>query len=126
VCSNSELLIPDDSYFEQRPQEFTFGKHAAYITVQGYARLAGSAILVSPTLGDVPLAGAEAVRIAIRMGTVMDEVSQGLEPRDPESTPESWAAYIPDVDEATVQQELDAFNASTVRSTRSSHEATYR
>nr|QNT61260.1 polyketide synthase [Chrysosporium merdarium] len=100
-------------YHELHPQEFTYGRVSACVTVQGYARLAGAAVLVSPTLADLPMAGAEAVRMAIRLGTVMEETSRGLEAREPESTPESWAAAIADMDADTVQEELDAFNTST-------------
>ena len=60
------------------------------------------------------MAGAEAVRMAIRLGTVMEETSQCLEAREPEAAPESWAASIADIDATTVQEELDAFNTSTV------------
>jgi hypothetical protein len=103
-------------YFEEQPQEFTFDKLPACITVQGYARLAGAAILVSPTLENLALAGVEAICMALRLGLVIEETSKYLEALELENPPESWAALIDDIDEKTAQEELDLFNISTVSS----------
>ena len=79
---------------------------------------------LSPTLADVPFAGAEVVRLAFRLGVLVDEVSQNLQPRDTTSTgsPDSWAYVIPDVVATDVQKELDTIHAREVRPPQPSHE----
>ena len=65
-------------------------------------------------MADIPLAGAEAVRVVFRMGLLVNEVSQNLEPRDPTGSWGSWACVIPDVTEDDVQKELDVIHAEEV------------
>lgn len=57
----------------------------------------------------------EGARIAFRMGIHVDHVSQGLEPRDADGPPKSWAYVVANVGAETVQQELDRFNRDSVR-----------
>lgn len=71
-------------------------------------------MVASPTLADLPKIGAEAVRIAFRMGVLVDEISQSIEAREAGSPSDSWAAVVMNVNEATMQKELDSFNTSTV------------
>ena len=76
--------------------------------------LASTAVSLSPTLADLPLAGAEVVRIAFRLGVQVDEVSQNLEPRDVSGKPDTWACVMTGVSPHDVQKELDAVNAKEV------------
>lgn len=71
---------------------------------------------LAPTVADLPLTGAEVVRQAFRLGVVVDEVSQNLEPRDTAGAKgaETWAYVLPDVSAAEVQHELDIFQATRV------------
>jgi monodictyphenone polyketide synthase len=54
--------------------------------------------------------GADAVRLAFRMGCHVFAVSENLEARDMTASPETWAYVIHNVDPVTVQQSLDALN----------------
>lgn len=67
-------------------------------------------------MADLPLAGAQAVRQAFRLGVLVDEVSQNLQPRDLTDigTPDTWAYVLPDVPADEVQQELNAIHAREV------------
>ena len=64
----------------------------------------------------MPLAGAEVIRIAFRLGVLVDEVSQNLQSRQPleAGTGDSWAYVIPDVTADEVQRELDAIHTTEV------------
>jgi monodictyphenone polyketide synthase len=75
----------------------------------GIGLLATAAVSLSSTLADYPRAGGEVVRIAFRLGILVDKVSLNLQPREAE--PESWATVLPEVDPNEVQQELDAIHA---------------
>ena len=78
--------------------------------------LATAAVSLSRTLADIPVAGAEVVRVAFRLGVLVDEVSRNLEPRDLLGTesPDSWAYVLPDVKPEEIQKELDTFHAKEV------------
>ena len=78
--------------------------------------MATAAVSLSLTLADLPAAGAEVVRLAFRLGVLVDEVSQNLQPRDMtnQSGLDSWAYVIPDVAAEDVQKELDAIHAMEV------------
>ncbi len=67
-------------------------------------------------MADLPLAGAQVVRQAFRLGVVVDEVSENLQPRDltDNGTPDTWAYVLPDVAADEVQQELNAIHAKEV------------
>ncbi len=81
--------------------------------------MASAAVSLSPTLADIPLAGAEVVRVAFRLGVLVDEISQNLEPRDLTGSPDSWACVVPDVAADDVQKELDAIHNREVSLIRS-------
>ena len=65
----------------------------------------------------MPLAGAQAIRVAFRLGILVAEVSQNLQPwQVSESGPkDSWAYVVPNVAASEVQKELDAIHAAEVR-----------
>ena len=67
----------------------------------------------------MPLAGAEVVRLAFRLGILVDEISQNLQSRQIlEAGPgDSWAYVVPDVMADEVQRELDAIHTTEVRLT---------
>ena len=75
-------------------------------------------------MADIPLAGAGVVRIAFRLGVLVDEVSQNLEPRDLTGSPDTWACVIPEVTADEVQKELDAIHTKNVSLLRSNHRKT--
>ncbi|KAF9889867.1 hypothetical protein FE257_006957 [Aspergillus nanangensis] len=100
-------------HHEKHEGQFNFSKATACFTGIGVGLLAAAAVAASPTLAELPQLGAEAVRIALRMGVLVDEKSQNIEAREPGSQAESWAAVIQNIDEETIQRELDAFNTSS-------------
>ncbi|QSZ29342.1 hypothetical protein DSL72_003856 [Monilinia vaccinii-corymbosi] len=72
------------------------------------------AVSLSPTLAGLPLAGAQVIRVAFRLGVLVAEISQNLQPRQiSESDPkESWAYVVANVAASDVQKELDAIHAT--------------
>lgn len=56
----------------------------------------------------MPLAGADAVRLAFRLGIHVQGVSENLEVRDLSETPDTWAYIVHDVDPSVVQKALDS------------------
>lgn len=79
--------------------------------------MATSAVSLSSNLADLPLAGAEIIRIAFRLGVLVDDVSQNLQLRDvtDNSPPDTWAYVVPDVTAQDVEKELDTIHAKEVR-----------
>lgn len=107
------------SYYESHPDQFDFDSANSFLAGLGIGLLATTAISLSSTLADIPLAGAEVTRLAFRLGVLVDEISLNLQPRDLRSpeTPDSWAYVIPNVDADVVQKELDAIHTKEVTHT---------
>ncbi|EDP47078.1 hypothetical protein KXW98_000949 [Aspergillus fumigatus] len=101
------------AYYERTPDLFKFSARTACFTGIGTGLLAAAAAAASPTLADLPRLGAAAVRIALRMGVLVAETSQSVEAREPDAPADNWAAVVMDLDEDTVREELNLFNAST-------------
>ncbi|MCJ1307459.1 hypothetical protein MMC25_001105 [Agyrium rufum] len=95
-------------YYEDRPEDYSFQAANSCLIGMGMGLLASAAIGLSRTLAEIPRVGAEVIRIAFRLGVLVNEVSQNLEPRDPEGNPESWAYVVAETTEAQVQHELDS------------------
>lgn len=76
--------------------------------------MAATGIVASQTLLDVPQTSAEAVRIAMRTGYLLYQKQQEIEPQEPDAPPKSWSVILKNMDQATVQETLDHFNASIV------------
>lgn len=73
--------------------------------------LASTAISLAPTIADLPSSGAEAVRLAFRLGIHVQGVSENLEPRDLSEAPYTWAYVVHNVGQEVVQNELNAMHA---------------
>jgi hypothetical protein len=103
-------------YYENNPEQFDFNAVNTCLAGLGTGLLATAAVSLSPTLADIPLAGAEVVRIAFRLGVLVDEVSQNLQSRDltGSGTPDTWAYVLPGVSADDVQKELDAIHIQEV------------
>ena len=104
-------------YYEASPDRYDLAVANTCLAGLGIGLLATAAVSLSQALTDLPLAGAEVARVAFRLGVVVDEVSQNLEPRDPSSPPSAWASVVPDVLAKDVQNELDTIHASEVSHT---------
>ena len=105
LCSHRESF-PEDAYAS--PDEKVLGG-------LGIGLLASSAVSLAPTLEDLPMSGAEAIRIAFRLGVRVSEVSQNLEPVDEEDdSPDSWAYVVNDILPEEAQRELDDRQAKDV------------
>ena len=76
-----------------------------------------AAVSLSPTLADVPLTGAEVVRVAFRLGVLVDAVSQNLQPRQlsEANSGDSWAYVVSGATADEVQTELDVIHMTEVR-----------
>ncbi|TVY17729.1 Atrochrysone carboxylic acid synthase [Lachnellula arida] len=83
----------------------------------GSGLLSTAAVSLSPTLADIPLVGAEVIRVAFRLGVLVDGVSQNLQPRQNSEAhaADTWAYVVPDVTVDEVQKELDAIHKTEVR-----------
>jgi Starter unit:ACP transacylase in aflatoxin biosynthesis len=121
-CSNHTAR-----YYENHPDEFDLDAVNTCLAGLGIGLLATAAISLSPTVADIPFAGAEVVRIAFRLGVLVDEISQNLQPRDLTGTgsPDTWAYVIPDVLVDDVQKELDAIHTREVSLIRSPNDVHY-
>lgn len=92
-------------YVEDHPDELRDVAYTA-LTGLGVGLLSSVAAALSLAPGDLPLSGADAARLAFRMGIHVQTVSGSLEERG--IKPETWAYVVYNVDEATTRKELDA------------------
>ncbi|KAK6068450.1 beta-ketoacyl synthase domain-containing protein [Seiridium cupressi] len=99
------------TFYEEHPEQYDFNTGNAALAGLGLGLLSTAAVSLSPSVYDLAVAGAEAVRLAFRLGVVVNRVSSNLESRDQTSTPASWAAVVPDVTIEEASEELDAFHA---------------
>lgn len=102
-------MLTTTRYYERNPSEFNFDTISTTLAGLGIGLLATAAVSLAPTVADLPIAGAQVVRQAFRLGVLVDEVSQNLQPRDliDESAPDTWAYVLPGVETEEVQAELD-------------------
>lgn len=100
-------------YYEINPKHYDADSATRYLAGLGIGLLATAAVSLSGNIVDLPRAGAEVVRIAFRLGVLVSEVSQNLQPRDPgaAAAPDTWAYVVANVAVETVQRELDAIHA---------------
>ncbi|KAL2830748.1 hypothetical protein BDW59DRAFT_169946 [Aspergillus cavernicola] len=97
-------------YYENSPGRFDLHAVPTYLAGMGLGLLSSAAVALSSTLADLPATGTEVVRVAFRLGTLVDEISQNLEPRDTSGSPDTWASVIPGAKVEEVQAELDAIH----------------
>ncbi|KAH7396389.1 putative polyketide synthase [Pyrenochaeta sp. MPI-SDFR-AT-0127] len=93
-------------YVEKHPKSLRGYSNACNAGL-GIGLLASTAVALSPMSTDLPLAGADAVRLAFRMGVHVQRVSENLEGRDLSRSPDTWAYVVHNVDPAIAQKELD-------------------
>jgi monodictyphenone polyketide synthase len=102
-------------HYEDNGQELDLVDADACLAGLGTGLLSTAAVSLSPTLADVPVAAAQVIRIAFRLGVLVNEVSQHLQPRPLDTGPgDSWAYVVPDVEVDAVQKELDAIHKAEV------------
>lgn len=75
---------------------------------------AGAAVSLSRSLADLAKNGAEAVRVAFRLGVYVDDVSRKLESSHPDGTPQSWAHVVTAMSQDKVQTEVERYNKEAV------------
>ncbi|KAL3470932.1 hypothetical protein BJX99DRAFT_267158 [Aspergillus californicus] len=98
-------------YYENSPDRFDLHTVSTYLSGLGLGLLSTAALALCSTLADLPATGAEVVRVAFRLGTLVDEISHNLEPRDTSGSPDTWASVVPGAKVEDVQAELDAIHA---------------
>lgn len=101
------LLIAGHSYVEDHPEELKEFENTC-LSGLGIGLLASTAVSLPSTRSDLPLAGADAVRLAFRLGIHVQGVSENLEARDLSENPDTWAYVVHDVDPSAAQKALDA------------------
>ncbi|KFY41668.1 hypothetical protein V494_02866 [Pseudogymnoascus sp. VKM F-4513 (FW-928)] len=82
-----------------------------YLAGLGNGLLSSSAASLARTLGDLPLACADAVRLAFRLGIHSLNISENLEARDLSESPDPWAYIVHNIDPAAAYKELDAIRS---------------
>ncbi|PTB35070.1 Type I Iterative PKS [Trichoderma asperellum] len=100
-------------YYEENPAAFgTDNGSVAVLTGLGIGLLATGAVSLARTVPDIVTTGAQVIRQAFRLGILVNEVSQNLQPRDLTSTsaPNTWAYVLPEVSADVVQHELDSIH----------------
>ncbi|KAL9079974.1 MAG: hypothetical protein Q9157_001171 [Trypethelium eluteriae] len=97
-------------YAESHPEELSEFANTCLAGL-GVGLLASTAVSLSSTLADLPLAGADAVRLAFRMGIHVLSVSENLEARDLSESPDTWAYVVHNVDPIAAQKELDSIHS---------------
>jgi hypothetical protein len=122
--SGKDLLSPKHQYlltvvfrYYENSTENTFNFHQTdgCLTGLGIGILSTAAVSLSPTLADIPLAGAEVIRLAFRLGILVDEVSRNLQSRPLDGGHgDSWAYVVHDAVVEEVQKELNAIHAAEV------------
>ncbi|KAK8064116.1 ketoacyl-synt-domain-containing protein [Apiospora saccharicola] len=100
------------TYYEDHVEEYNFNAANTALAGLGIGLLATAAVSLSPCVSDLAVAGADVVRIAFRLGVVVDRISQSLESRDPTAAPESWASVVADTAVEDIQSELDTMHKS--------------
>ncbi len=73
----------------------------------GVGMLMCGAVSLSPRLADLPTAAAETTKLAFRFGIFVGDFSRSLDPVAVGKEPKKYVCAMFDVDEATVQHELD-------------------
>jgi hypothetical protein len=84
------------------------------VTGLGLGFLAATAVIASPSLSDFPHVAADVIRVAMRVGLVVYQTSQDLDPRSLDAPLRSWTTLVKGLGEEAVQRELEHFNESTV------------
>ncbi|KAE8326987.1 hypothetical protein BDV39DRAFT_205400 [Aspergillus sergii] len=100
-------------YYDKHPSEYGLSKTRSCLTGIGAGLLVGAAVASSSTLSELPAAGAEVIRMAVRLEAVAREVGNNLEAVEQGEAPESWAKLVKGLSVETVQKELDVFNSAT-------------
>ncbi|KAJ5762079.1 uncharacterized protein N7511_005461 [Penicillium nucicola] len=99
-------------YYECSSESFFWSQDANICTAGlGTGLLSAAAVSISHTLADLPLAGSEAVRLALRLGVFVHQISQCLHSCTGAHASDSWAYFIPGVSHEEVQNELDSIQA---------------
>ncbi|EED18910.1 polyketide synthase, putative [Talaromyces stipitatus ATCC 10500] len=97
-------------YAESYPEELCDLSNT-YLAGLGIGLLASTAVSLSSTLATLPLAGADAVRLAFRLGIHVQGVSENLEARDLSEKPDTWAYVVHNVDSEAAQKELNVMHS---------------
>ena len=84
-----------------------------HLTALGVGLLSATAVSLSDEIADLPFYGAEAIRVAFRMGVHVHYVSQQLEACDLTDAPDTWAYVLHNLDAGHAQQELEALHKAT-------------
>ncbi|KAF2723085.1 putative polyketide synthase [Polychaeton citri CBS 116435] len=93
-------------YVEHNPEELNDYANTC-LAGMGVGLLTSTAVSLSSTLAELPLAGADAVRLAFRMGIHVQGVSENLEARELSENQDSWAYVVHNIAPIAAQEELD-------------------
>ena len=95
------------------------GDQETHLSALGVGLLAATAVSLSSNVADLPLHGADAVRIAFRMGIHVQAISHQIEARDLSQAPDTWAYVVHNIEPDQAQAELDAMRAAAPTSSTS-------
>ncbi|KIA75323.1 polyketide synthase [Aspergillus ustus] len=77
----------------------------------GIGLLASTAVSLAGTTADLPQSGADAVRLAFRLGIHVQGISANLEMQEDPTNPDTWAYVVHNVEAETMQSELDMIHS---------------
>lgn len=103
-------LINVVRYVENHPEELKDFANTS-LAALGVGLLSSTAVSLSSTIADLPRAGADAVRLAFRMGIHVQGVSENLEARELSESPDTWAYVVYNVDPIAAKKELDTVHS---------------
>ncbi|KUJ11670.1 putative polyketide synthase [Mollisia scopiformis] len=101
-------------YAEHHPAELRDLAHTCLAGL-GVGLLTATAVALSSTIADIPLAGADAVRLAFRLGIHVQGISENLEGRELSESPDTWAYVVHNVDPVAAQEELDIMHSKEMK-----------
>lgn len=102
-------------YFEIHPPEYrlhNYGDSALGLGM-GMGLLAAAALSTSVVVSDLPLVGAEIVRVAFRVGYHVTQIAEIVE-QPSDIGPKAWSRAYLNINEAAALAELDDLNARKV------------
>jgi monodictyphenone polyketide synthase len=79
---------------------------SAVVTGLGIGLLVSTAVSLASTLNDVPVVGSQILRVAFRLGVLVRNVSQNIEPLNEDGVYESWAYVVHGITVDDAQKEL--------------------
>ncbi|GAB7352923.1 hypothetical protein MBLNU459_g3506t2 [Dothideomycetes sp. NU459] len=97
-------------HYEAMSADFDVHKQGTILAGLSIGLFSGAAIALASTLADLVKTGAEALRVAFRLGVYVADFSRKLESPNADKTLLSWAHVVTGMSKGAVEQEVEKFN----------------